>query len=129
MKIKTIILIASIFGVISVITGAMGAHALKAILEPEALASYLTGSRYNMYNAISLLAIAGVSPHLEQKWSNNGILLIIWGTILFSGSIYLLSTSTITGLELGSIIGPITPIGGILIILGWISIALAALKK
>ena len=129
MKVKTIIIIATIFGAVSVITGAMGAHALKAVLTPEALTSYLTGSRYNMYHAIALLAIAGLSTHLEQKWMKNGVLLISVGTILFSGSIYLLSTSSVSGIQLGSFLGPVTPIGGILIIFGWVSIALAAIKK
>ena len=129
MKVKSIILTATILGALSVITGAMGAHALKAVLEPEALTSYLTGSRYNMYHALALLAIAGIHAHLDPKWMKNGVLLITWGTILFSGSIYLLSTSSITGLNISSILGPITPIGGLLIIFGWVSIALAAVKK
>lgn len=129
MQPKSIIITAAIFGVISVIMGAMGAHALKAVLEPESLSSYLTGAKYNMYHAIALLAIAANSQYLESKWMKNGVLLIIAGTILFSGSIYLLSTSSITGLSLKHILGPTTPIGGILLILGWLSIMLAAIKK
>ena len=129
MKLKSIIVIATILGAISVITGAMGAHALKEILEPESLKSYLTGSRYNMYHALALIAIVGINTYLDPKWMKLGVQLITVGTILFSGSIYILSTSAITGIHAGSILGPITPIGGLLIISGWFSIAIAAIKK
>lgn len=129
MKPKSIIITAGIFGVFSIITGAMGAHALKELLTPEALESYLTGARYNMYHAIALLAIAGNTAYLNPKWLKNGVLFIIFGTVLFSGSIYLLATSSITGISANSILGPTTPIGGLLLIIGWLSITIAAIKK
>jgi len=129
MKPKTIIITAAVFGVTSVIMGAMGAHALKAVLSPDSLSSFLTGSKYNMYHAIALLAIAGNTKYLQENWLKNGVLLITVGTVLFSGSIYLLSTSSVTGLSARSILGPLTPIGGILLILGWLSIMMAAIKK
>jgi len=129
MQPKSILIIAAVFGGISVIMGAMGAHALKAVLEPEALQSYLTGARYNMYHAIALLAIAGNIQYLNPKWLKLSVNLITVGTILFSGSIYLLSTSSITGIEMSKVLGPITPIGGLLLILGWFSIILAAIKQ
>tara|TARA_R110002050_G_scaffold204327_1_gene339541 strand:+ start:29060 stop:29449 length:390 start_codon:yes stop_codon:yes gene_type:complete len=129
MKPKSIIITAGIFGVFAVIMGAMGAHALKEILSPATLQSYLTGARYNMYHALALLAIAANAPHLNTKWMKNGVLLIMFGTVIFSGSIYLLATSTITGISLKAVLGPATPIGGLLLITGWISIAIAAFRK
>ena len=129
MQPKSILIIAAVFGGISVIMGAMGAHALKAVLEPEALQSYLTGARYNMYHAIALLAIAGNIQYINPKWLKLSVNFIMVGTILFSGSIYLLSTSSITGIEMSNVLGPITPIGGLLLILGWFSIILAAIKQ
>ena len=129
MQAKSILVIAAVFGGVSVIMGAMGAHALKAVLAPEALLSYLTGARYNMYHAIALLAIAGNIQYLNTKWLKLSVNLIMVGTILFSGSIYLLSTSSITGIEMSNILGPITPIGGLLLILGWFSIIMGVIKK
>jgi len=129
MQPKSILIIAAVLGGISVIMGAMGAHALKAVLEPEALQSYLTGARYNMYHAIALLAIAGNTQHLDPKWIKISVIFTLIGTILFSGSIYLLSTSSISGLSNISFLGPITPLGGLLLISGWFSIIIAAIKK
>lgn len=129
MPTKSIILTASIFGVIAVIMGAMGAHALKALLTENALDSFLTGARYNMFHAITLLALAGNGSFIHQKWLNLAVRLIITGTILFSGSIYLLSTKDITGLNQLSILGPVTPIGGVLLILGWLFIGVGVIKN
>ena len=129
MKPKSIITVAGIMAIIAVIMGAMGAHALKDVLSPEKVNSILTGVRYNMYHAISLVAILGISSHLDPKWMKNGVLLIMLGTLLFSGSIYILSTSTLTGISVNSILGPATPIGGIILILGWLSIIIAGLKR
>lgn len=129
MKTQTIIITASIFGAIAVMAGAMGAHALKELLPPDSLTSFLTGTKYNMYHAIALLAIAGNSNFLNPKWMTISVASIMVGVILFSGSIYILSTSQLTGIGATKILGPITPIGGLFLIFGWISIAIAALKK
>jgi uncharacterized membrane protein YgdD (TMEM256/DUF423 family) len=128
MKTKTIIIIAGVMAIIAVIMGAMGAHALKEVLSPEKVNSILTGVRYNMYHAIALIAVLGISSHLDPKWMKNGVLLMMIGTLLFSGSIYVLSTSSLTGIPLNAILGPATPIGGMLLILGWLSIIIGALK-
>jgi uncharacterized membrane protein YgdD (TMEM256/DUF423 family) len=126
---KSIILTASIFGAFAVIMGAMGAHALKALLTENSLDSFLTGARYNMFHAITLLAISGNKNYIQEKWMNLAVKLIIIGTILFSGSIYLLSTKEISDLDQLSILGPITPVGGVLLILGWLSIGVGVIKK
>lgn len=107
----------------------MGAHALKEVLEPQALESYLTGARYNMYHALGLLAVAGIMDHLDLKWATLGVRLLLIGTLLFSGSIYILSTQQLSGLSISNVLGPITPIGGLLLISGWLIIGLSAIKK
>ena len=128
MKPQSIIVYAGILGAIAVIMGAMGAHALKAVLSPEALESFGTGARYNMYHAILLFAIAANIKNIDPKWLKLSVNLTLIGTLLFSGSIYLLSTSTITGINAKHFLGPITPIGGLLLISGWISIVIGAFK-
>ncbi|AEV34116.1 DUF423 domain-containing protein [Owenweeksia hongkongensis] len=125
MKKNTIIAWASAFGFVAVILGALGAHALKAQLEPSSLNSFTTGVRYQAWHAIALLAIAMGSFNLRY------IKGIVWcwiiGTFCFSGSIYLLSTSSITGIQ-SSILGPITPLGGLFFIAGWLLIFISAIR-
>jgi len=129
MRTKSIILSASILGAIAVIMGAMGAHALKALLSENALESYLTGARYNMFHAIVILAVAGNKKYIQKKWQSLAVKFILIGTALFSGSIYLLSTKEITGLDQLSFLGPITPIGGVLLILGWAFLGIGAVRN
>lgn len=115
---KTITLVfGAAFGMLSVILGAFGAHALKKILSVERLESFETGVRYQMYAAFFLL-IAGYILKFDtssQKWIS---ILMIAGTMLFSFSIYGLSLQDYLGANL-KFLGPITPLGGLLMILSW----------
>jgi uncharacterized membrane protein YgdD (TMEM256/DUF423 family) len=115
---KTITLVfGAAFGMLSVILGAFGAHALKKILSVERLESFETGVRYQMYAAFFLL-IAGYILKFDtssQKWIS---ILMIIGTMLFSFSIYGLSLQDYLGANL-KFLGPITPLGGLLMILSW----------
>ena len=126
---RKIILMAGILGATAVMTGALGAHALKAVLESSSLESYLTASRYQMYHSIMLIGIAASWNHLNLKLAKISVIFTLIGTVLFSGSIYLLSTRSISGLEGLSFLGPITPIGGLCLITGWLSLTYAAIKK
>jgi uncharacterized membrane protein YgdD (TMEM256/DUF423 family) len=115
---KTITLVfGAVYGMLSVILGAFGAHALKKILSVERLESFETGVRYQMYAAFFLL-IAGYILKFEtssEKWIS---ILMIAGTMLFSFSIYFLSMQDYLGANL-KFLGPITPLGGLLMILSW----------
>ncbi len=119
---KNILTIASVFGMLSVMFGAFGAHILKGILNPEMLEVYKTGVQYQFYHTFALLTV-GILMHFGNskalKWSAN---LFIAGTVLFSGSLYLLS---LTGIK---IIGIITPIGGLVWIIAWILLAVHCIK-
>lgn len=109
--------IAAVLGMISVLLGALGAHALKGRIDAEALTSFEVGVRYQVVHALLILAIEGIasiSEHTKRVVSR----FILTGTIAFSGSIYLLSTQEISGLEVG-FLGPITPIGGMFFIASW----------
>ncbi|HEX9152188.1 MAG TPA: DUF423 domain-containing protein [Flavobacterium sp.] len=114
---KKIISTGTIFGMIAIILGAFGAHALKKVLSLEQLSTFETGVRYQMYHAIFLLFI-GATNHLSQKAKKTIHFLVLFGVILFSGSIYLLATNGLTPFDF-KIIGFVTPIGGLLLILAW----------
>ena len=114
---KKITATAAFLGMVAIILGAFGAHALKKVLTPEQLISFETGVRYQMYQAFFLFFLASQNDILE-KTKKTIFTLIISGTLFFSGSIYLLSTTGITGINFKPI-GFITPIGGVLLILAW----------
>lgn len=125
---KTITLVfGAAYGMLSVILGAFGAHALKKILSVERLESFETGVRYQMYAAFFLL-IAGYILKFDtssQKWIS---ILMIAGTILFSFSIYLLSLQDYLGANL-KFLGPITPLGGLFMILAWLMLIFYFVKN
>lgn len=125
---KTITLVfGAAYGMLSVILGAFGAHALKKILSVERLESFETGVRYQMYAAFFLL-IAGYILKFDtssQKWIS---ILMIAGTILFSFSIYMLSMQDYWGINL-KFLGPITPLGGLFMILAWLMLIFYFVKN
>lgn len=125
---KTITLIfGAAYGMLSVILGAFGAHALKKILSVERLESFETGVRYQMYAAFFLL-IAGYILKFDtssQKWIS---ILMIAGTMLFSFSIYGLSLQDYLGANL-KFLGPITPLGGLFMILAWLMLIFYFVKN
>lgn len=126
MNSKSILTTAGILGGIAVILGALGAHALKDLLSEAQVSSFNTAVRYQMWHAIALLALALLANKIK------GIKGIFWswlsGVILFSGSIYLLNLDELMGLDLG-FLGPITPLGGLAMILGWILLIIGARRK
>lgn len=125
---KSILIKGSILGGLAVILGAFGAHALKEVLTPEQLLSFETGVRYQMYHALILIILFLITLKINHKFFLRAEQFIFWGVILFSGSIYLLSLKNMLGIELLKYIAPITPIGGGLLIVGWVFILLGSLK-
>jgi uncharacterized membrane protein YgdD (TMEM256/DUF423 family) len=124
---KKILSTGAIFGIIAIILGAFGAHALKKILPVEALVTFETGVRYQMYNALFLLFLGSLND-FPQKTKKYIWFLIVFGVIFFSGSIYLLATNSLTSFDF-KVIGFVTPIGGLLLILGWSVLLFHFLKK
>ena len=117
--------IAAIFGIIAVIFGAFGAHALKAQLSATALENWKTAVNYQFVHALALLLLATLP-------TTRFIRLSAWfftlGIVCFSGSLYLLSLKEI--LTINTVfIGPITPIGGLFFIIGWVCLFFSAVKK
>ena len=114
---RKIVLVGSIFIVIAILLGAFGAHALNTVLSEQNIASFETGVRYQMYNGLALL-ILGVNAQNVNFNLNWVYGLILSGALLFCFSIYLLSMQSIIGVRL-SWLGPVTPVGGFLQLLGW----------
>lgn len=104
-------------GLTAIVLGAFGAHALKDVLSLQQLATFETGVKYQMYHALFLLFL-DVNNRISERSKKIIYYFISFGTLFFSGSIYLLSTSNVTGINFKPI-GIITPIGGLLLILGW----------
>ena len=114
---RKIISTGAILGMTAIILGAFGAHALKKVLSIEELSTFETGVRYQMYHALFLMLI-GIINELSQKAKKIIYNLVVFGVLLFSGSIYLLATNSLTSFDF-KVIGFITPIGGLLLILAW----------
>jgi uncharacterized membrane protein YgdD (TMEM256/DUF423 family) len=114
---KKIISTGAIFGMIAIILGAFGAHALKKVLSIEELSTFETGVKYQMYHALFLVFV-GTLNELSQKAKKTIYNLVVFGVLFFSGSIYLLATNSLTSFDF-KVIGFITPIGGLLLILAW----------
>ncbi len=111
------LLFASILGGLAVVFGAFGAHALKKILSEEQLKSFETGVKYQMYHAIVLL-IVGFNFNLETAAEKYMVYSFMAGILLFSFSIYGLVISSAKNKKL-TFLGPVTPFGGLLLIIGW----------
>ncbi len=107
---------------LAVALGAFGAHALRARLEPRDLEIFETAVRYQMYHALALLGIAWLSTRLGDLLIGWAGWLMVAGTLVFSGSLYLL---VLTGPRW---LGAITPIGGVLMIAGWLLVVVALLR-
>jgi len=114
---RTILSIGIAMGMLAIILGAFGAHGLEKLVDTEAVDTFETGVRYQMYHALFLLFL-GVWNGIEAKTKKTAFVLVLLGVILFSFSIYLLALNSLTSFDF-KIIGFLTPIGGVLMILGW----------
>ncbi len=113
--------IAGLGGALAVVTGAFGAHGLEDRLDADMIATWEVGVRYHMYHAIALLAFAVAIPDVwKSAWAGRACWAWIAGTSIFSGLLYVLSLTGIRWL------GAIVPLGGLLLITGWVMAALAA---
>ena len=111
------LIIGAVYGLTSVILGAFGAHALKKVISAEKLVSFETGVRYQMYAAFFLLIVGYILKFetTSEKWIS---ILMIAGTFIFSVTIYLLAFNEVMSIPT-KIIGPLTPLGGLLMIISW----------
>jgi len=124
---RKIISTAAILGMIAIVLGAFGAHALKKVLSIDQLSTFETGVKYQMYHALFLLYV-GTSKTISLKVQKAILYLVIAGTLFFSGSIYLLATDHLIEFNSKSI-GFITPIGGLLLIIAWFCLFIDFMRK
>lgn len=123
---KKVLISGGILGVLAVLIGAFAAHGLKSIISFEAIQSFETGVRYQMYHALLLLYVGG-SSMLSLKVKKTIFYLVIVGILCFSGSIYGLATNTLSGFDFKTI-AFITPIGGLFLVGAWIAMIIGLLK-
>jgi uncharacterized membrane protein YgdD (TMEM256/DUF423 family) len=121
---KNLLIISGISAAIAVVLGAMGAHALKNLISAEQLISFETAVKYQFYHTLALFIIAGLQLKLNSKFLEFASWAFVIGIILFSGSIYLLSTRELFNAPGLTVLGPVTPFGGISFIIGWIFITI-----
>jgi uncharacterized membrane protein YgdD (TMEM256/DUF423 family) len=122
---KKYLVIASALMAVGVVLGALGAHALEGRLDPGQIDSFKTGVRYQVWHTLAVFIVQLIPEKaLSQKVKNTVSALFILGIVFFSLSIYILSTRPIFGME-GSMgfLGPVTPIGGLILIISWIYLA------
>jgi Uncharacterized small membrane protein len=122
MRAEIHIALGAISGFLAVAAGAFGAHGLKARLSPDLLAIFETGAHYQMYHALALLLIGVIAKSKESALVDAAGWCMIAGTVLFSGSLYVLALTGVRWL------GAITPLGGLAFLAGWLLLAIAALR-
>jgi uncharacterized membrane protein YgdD (TMEM256/DUF423 family) len=115
---KKIVITAAALIALAIVLGAFGAHGLKSIVSPEKVASFETGVKYQFYSAFGLL-ILGLNTHKFHFSLKPVNILLLVGTFFFSFSIYCLALQEYLGIKL-SFLGPITPLGGLLMIVAWV---------
>jgi len=125
---KTFLTIGASAAGLAVILGAFGAHALKEKIAPEQIQIFETGIRYQMYHAFALIIVGILFEKFGSSLLNTSGYFFITGMIFFSGSLYLLALRSMIGMEMKSL-GPITPLGGLCLISGWILLIISIIKK
>ena len=124
---RKILVWAAILGALSIGLGAFGAHGLKKLIEPDQIAVFKTGVEYQMYHALFLLFL-GLQSVINKKLTQLIFYFTITGVLFFSGSLYLLATNAVTTFDF-RILGPITPVGGLFLILSWLLVSYGIYKK
>ena len=125
---KQIVVTASLLGLLAVITGAFGAHGLKASLSAQQLEVWHTAVQYQFYHVFALLFLSTFARGKNRLVTSSYYLFTV-GIVFFSGSLYLLACRDLLGWGWLSVMGPITPVGGLLFIIGWLTLALAAIRN
>lgn len=126
---KLFLIVGTILAGLAVALGAFGAHGLKKIADAETVAIYQTGVQYQMYHALALLLVGVLFERMTSGLLGYAGFLFIGGIVLFSGSLYFISSLKATNKIIPSGIGILTPIGGLLFILGWVLLLIAIIRK
>lgn len=123
---RVFIVVGALSAFLAVAAGAFGAHALRGRLSSDMLDVFQTGAQYQMYHALALIGVGILLGRFSidgSAWLNASGWLFIAGAVLFSGSLYALSLSGVT------VLGAITPLGGVAFLLGWLALAIGILRS
>lgn len=122
---RWVLIFGAVFGLLSVILGALGAHSLKGVLTPALMDTFKTAVNYQMQHAVVLLVVGLLSEFQSTsiKWLKLSAMSLIFGILLFSGSLYLIVFSEL------KFFGVIAPVGGLCLIMGWVSIIVAVFSS
>jgi len=123
---KRFLVTIGIMGAISVLMGAVGAHILEDNISDKYLNMFNTANEFLMYHALALIGLTAMNRNVSRSYLNTIYYLFVIGIILFSGTLYITSLTELTGFSLG-LSGTLTPIGGILLIIGWIAVIISGL--
>jgi uncharacterized membrane protein YgdD (TMEM256/DUF423 family) len=126
---KTFLSLGAVFGGVAVALGAFGAHGLKKIVSTDVFSIFQTGVQYQMYHTLALLVVAIVHERLSNHWIKWSGYLFSFGILFFSGSLYLVTALKADERPIPAFIGAITPVGGLLLILGWLSFLIGLFKR
>jgi uncharacterized membrane protein YgdD (TMEM256/DUF423 family) len=124
---KKLLIAGSILGILGIILGAFAAHGLEKLVDADAIKTFETGARYQMYHAF-LLVILGSTSFISLKFKKVIFYLVLLGLLFFSGSIYGLATNDISSFDFKTI-AFITPIGGLLLILAWVMMLVGIIRS
>ena len=125
---KKYLIIGGVFMVLAVLIGAFGAHGLKAAIGDNT-STFETGSKYHFYHALGIILIALVHHNYPSRLLKYASMLLIAGIVFFSFSLYLLALRDAWNLQNWKFLGPMTPIGGVFFVLGWILFVIGVLKS
>lgn len=126
---KLFLVIGTLLSGLSVALGAFGAHGLKKIVAPETVTVYQTGVQYQMYHALALLIVGILSERIFNSYVHYAGFFFLGGIVLFSGSLYLIVSLYAMNKTVPTAVGILTPIGGLLFILGWVLLLIGIVKK
>ena len=126
---KLFLIIGTVLSGLSVALGAFGAHGLKKIVSPETVATYQTGVQYQMYHALALLIRGLLAERMHSSFLHYAGFFFLGGIVLFSGSLYLIVSMQAMNKSVPGTIGILTPIGGMLFMVGWILLLIGVIRR
>ena len=124
---KKLLITGAVLGILGIVLGAFAAHGLEKLVDADAIKSFETGVRYQLYHAF-LLLILGNTSFLRLKSKKTILYLVLFGLIFFSGSIYGLATNALLSFDFKTI-AVITPIGGLLLIGAWLVMLIGIIRS
>ncbi len=128
MKNNTWLITAAVLAGLAVTAGAFGAHGLKKMVEPQFVETFKTGAQYQFYHALAIGLLSLTSQFSDSVWLKRSFYCFLSGIIIFSGSLYIIVLGKTINTEGVNWAGPITPIGGLFFLAGWVCFALGVKK-